>query len=150
MSGCWSYIGNIRRGMQILSLDTHCIYVGTILHELMHDLGFRHEQNRPDRDDYVTIKWDNIKPDSFSQDQFKKYPQGIDYGIPYDSHSIMHYGSRFFSRNGKPTIVPKIAGVTLSDPLARTEAKIMTDSDILAVRIQYKCTDSTLTPIPTT
>lgn len=35
--------------------------VGTSLHEFMHAVGFLHEQNRFERDDFVTIAWKNIK-----------------------------------------------------------------------------------------
>ena len=45
--------------------------------------------------------------------QFRKMsPKAINtFGFPYDYGSVMHYGPRFFSRNGKPTIMVKQAGV---------------------------------------
>ncbi|CAH3176699.1 unnamed protein product, partial [Porites lobata] len=78
--------------------------------------GFYHEQSRPDRDEYVTILWDNIKTGKLEQNSihnFKKYNRGtIDsLGSPYDYGSLMHYGSKAFSKNGKPTIVVKQSGV---------------------------------------
>ena len=38
-----------------------CRKKAVIQHEMMHALGFHHEMTRPDRDQYVKIKWDKIK-----------------------------------------------------------------------------------------
>ena len=34
----------------------------TPVHELVHTLGFVHEHTRPDRDDFISINYDNIEP----------------------------------------------------------------------------------------
>ncbi|EDO26330.1 predicted protein, partial [Nematostella vectensis] len=77
-----------------------------------HALGFFHEQSRPDRDNYVTIMLDNIK--SEAKFNFEKYTSSKinTMNTPYDYDSLMHYGSHYFSYNGKPTIVAKKGGVS--------------------------------------
>ncbi|KAI1732146.1 astacin (Peptidase family m12A) domain-containing protein [Ditylenchus destructor] len=66
-----------------------------------------HVQSRTDRDDYITIMWNNIVPGM--QGQFEKYTTATvqTLGVEYDYPSIMHYGPTAFSRNGMPTIVPR-------------------------------------------
>ncbi|GBO45810.1 hypothetical protein AVEN_32144-1, partial [Araneus ventricosus] len=57
--GC--YFANEHCDRPVISLGVGCESYRTILHELLHALGFPHEQRRPDRDEYVTIHWKNIQ-----------------------------------------------------------------------------------------
>ena len=44
---------------QLTSLAV-CFSQATILHEIMHALGFWHEHSRPDRAKHIEIYWENI------------------------------------------------------------------------------------------
>ena len=57
---CWSYVGKKSTG-QTLSIGTYCDHIAVVEHEFLHALGFLHEQSRYDREDYITINWDNIR-----------------------------------------------------------------------------------------
>jgi hypothetical protein len=65
-----------------------------MVHELGHTLGFYHEQSRSDRNDYITINWDNI--DSTNRHNFVISDEATEYG-PYDFDSVMHYAACDFS-----------------------------------------------------
>ncbi|XP_053178934.1 low choriolytic enzyme-like [Scomber japonicus] len=130
-NGCYSYFGRQGRG-QIVSLNIPgCIYHRTIQHELLHALGFHHEQNRSDRDQHVRILWQNIKIGK--EDQFKKV-QTRNLGTPYDYNSIMQYERDAFSSNKQPTIVP-IPNPNVPIGMATQ----MSRNDILRVNRLYRC-----------
>jgi hypothetical protein len=79
--GCYvDYIGKRVSGAQNLYLHENCLDDATIKHQLIHVLGFDHEQNRfdcsrfkfslinklihflrPDRDEHITVYLDNIQ-----------------------------------------------------------------------------------------
>ncbi|KAJ7385144.1 Meprin A subunit beta [Desmophyllum pertusum] len=140
-SGCWSYVGRTGSKQQ-LSLSSGCWHHGIVIHEIGHALGFYHEQSRPDRDNHVTIMWDNIYESN--KHNFKKYGTNtIDsLGTAYDYGSIMHYSSRAFSKNGKPTIVAKKSGVTFG------QRKGLSTIDAQQMSLRYSC--QTATPAPPT
>lgn len=61
-TGCWSSVGKIG-GRQELNLQSPgCLTKkGTVMHEMMHAIGFLHEQNRWERDKHVTVNYGNIQ-----------------------------------------------------------------------------------------
>ncbi|XP_075922805.1 meprin A subunit beta isoform X1 [Petromyzon marinus] len=107
-SGCWSYVGNLHYGKQELSIGANCDRLGTVEHEFLHALGFWHEQSRADRDDYVTIVWDQIL--NGREGNFDKYEDDVTdlQNVPYDYSSMMHYGASAFQKAEEPTIVTRI------------------------------------------
>ncbi|NXV41199.1 MEP1A protein, partial [Uria aalge] len=106
--GCWSMVGDLQTG-QNLSIGAGCDYRAIVEHEILHALGFYHEQSRMDRDDYVTIWWDEIITDK--EHNFLKYDDNFitDLNTPYDYESLMHYEPFSFNKNESiPTITAKI------------------------------------------
>ncbi|KAK7491885.1 hypothetical protein BaRGS_00016904 [Batillaria attramentaria] len=139
-SGCHSKIGH-QGGQQEVSIGTGCERKGTIMHELNHALGFWHEQNRYDRDTYVTVHTSNI--DSIHQHDFAKHTTHDmnTLGSPYDFGSIMHYGAYTFARDkSQPALSPKPGkanGVTMGQRLA------MSTHDVERIQALYGCTRDT-------
>ncbi|KAG7214423.1 hypothetical protein INR49_006380 [Caranx melampygus] len=130
-SGCYSYVG--RRGYaQTLSLDRRgCLYHNTVQHELLHALGFNHEQCRSDRDQHIRILWENIQ--SGWEYAFDKL-NTLNMNTPYDYNSVMQYHRYAFSGNNKPTMVPI--------PNANVEfgtGTEMSKNDITRLNRLYKC-----------
>ena len=60
-------------------------------HELGHVLGFFHEHQRWDRDQFVTIHYENIKPGRAHDYDWIARTNWIVSSTPYDYYSIMHY-----------------------------------------------------------
>uniref|UniRef100_A0A3Q3ATY6 Metalloendopeptidase n=1 Tax=Kryptolebias marmoratus TaxID=37003 RepID=A0A3Q3ATY6_KRYMA len=102
--GCRSSLGRQNGGQYIYLEKNQCLYHSTVQHEILHALGFHHEQILSDRDQYVNILFQNIKPEQAYN--FRK-KQTNNLGTPYDFNSVMHYHKYAFSINGKPTIVDK-------------------------------------------
>ncbi|CAJ0603135.1 unnamed protein product [Cylicocyclus nassatus] len=103
--GCWSYVGNMHK-VQPLSLGRGCETIGTAAHEIGHALGMFHTQSRHDRDRYIRIDKQNIRPIFLGQFQKETESTNDNYGLPYDYGSLMHYGARSFSSNGGITMMP--------------------------------------------
>jgi len=135
-SGCFSAVGRVG-GKQYLSLGNGCVYVGTVMHEFMHALGFYHEQSRTDRDSSVYIAFENVYPGQ--EYNFNKYDKEFitDLNQPYDYASLMHYTRDAFSKNGKDTIIPLQPNVELIHSAYKYVPSVI---DAKKLNILYNCT----------
>jgi hypothetical protein len=93
-SGCSATVAH-RGDQQFVNLANACNHRWVIAHEILHALGFNHEQSRNDRDGYVTIHWANIIEDK--KHNFEKAEYSFDIRS-YDYDSVMHYGGNDFCK----------------------------------------------------
>ncbi|XP_059579497.1 meprin A subunit beta [Alligator mississippiensis] len=137
-SGCWSSIGNRRKGKQELSIGANCDRIGTVQHEFLHALGFWHEQSRSDRNDYVTIMWDRIS--TGKEHNFNTYDDKTSNSLntPYDFTSVMHYSKNAFRNGTEATILTNIPD--FMDVIG--QRMDFSDYDLRKLHRLYNCTSS--------
>lgn len=137
--GCSSKVGYLGGEQTIKlkpnALDKGCFVLGTIQHELLHTLGFHHQQCATDRDEYVKIIEDNIIDGKESN--FKKYEADRveDFDAKYDYGSILHYSATAFSKNGEATIV----ALQPEGQLQMGQRLALSTADIIRLNTMYKC-----------
>lgn len=137
---CSSNVG-LRGGGQFIklvnsSVGEGCFKVPSILHEIMHTLGFYHIHKSPDRDDHIKILWENVLPGK--EYKLKKRTDSwalTDFDVGYDVDSILHYPKTSFSKNGKNTI--ETLDQTLNDRIGQRNS--LSVKDIRRINRMYKC-----------
>ncbi|XP_068584804.1 low choriolytic enzyme-like [Cebidichthys violaceus] len=102
-----------------------------VQHELLHALGFKHEQCRSDRDQHIRILWENVIPGwEYAFDKINTLNQGI----PYNYNSVMQCSKFAFSKNNQPTMEP------IPDPNVEFGvATEMSQNDITRLNRLYNC-----------
>ncbi|XP_063828870.1 zinc metalloproteinase nas-13-like [Ostrinia nubilalis] len=139
-TGCYASVGfDQNRGIHTMNVARDqpgqgCLNWVVIVHEWYHLLGFFHMQSTYNRDDYVRIHWENIERGyAFA---FDRYDNSIvsNLGLPYEYSSCMHYGTHFFSANGRPTIsTTRHYGGVLG------QTSVVTGFDIWRLQRHYNC-----------
>ena len=129
---CSSFVGRIG-GLQQIFLNFDC---GTqsILHEMMHTLGFVHEQQLPFRDSFVDILWSNIEEESLhnfaeAPEIWTKHYQST--GSSFDYESVMIYNDQAFAKPGAKSMASK------TDQLISPTQQGLSKNDLERINVLY-------------
>jgi len=144
--GCFSRVGRQYNEQELSLTGTsytkgHCMFKKTVAHEFLHAAGFWHEQSRMDRDNYLTIHWNNISPDMTHNFNKVKSSEAKTIGS-YDYLSVMQYGAKAFSNNGQNTMTRKDGSTNLGQPWDG----FLTSQDVGKLKSLYKCGQTTPRP----
>lgn len=119
-------------GEQIIYISTDSD-IRTIIHELLHSLGFWHEHSRHDRNNFIAIDTNNVIPEF--RHNFQIEPGAA--STTYDYNSIMHYSGYAFALNKqKPTIQCKKNNV-LSDCVLKEAEIYFSNLDVAGINSSY-------------
>jgi len=103
----------------------------TMQHEAMHALGFHHEQNRLDRDEFV-----EIHPNYASNGNYVKLTESswVNTSSPYDFDSIMHYPASYMGSGEYSLTVP---GSDFKTPITANRVYPFSEEDIKQINYAY-------------
>ncbi|XP_055335903.1 astacin-like metalloprotease toxin 1 [Paramacrobiotus metropolitanus] len=131
---CASEVGRAGYRQRIYLTSRCARSLGHVLHELMHTLGFFHEHARKDRDDFVTVNFDNVKNFAEVRINFeRKYIDTTVLGLPYDYLSILHYSPVAFAKS------PFTPTISTKRPFSIGQNYNLSYSDIIRIRKCYGC-----------
>ncbi|CAB4069530.1 unnamed protein product [Lepeophtheirus salmonis] len=124
---------SIRSAMNIIESRAQAI----ITHELFHALGFLHEQNRPDRDEFIRVTLCNFRRRRAYTNCYNGMTSTT-LGLTYDYISVMQYSRTAFSWNGRPTLTAtRDGGSTLGNRVG------MSTLDVQKLNKAYQCSGET-------
>ncbi|XP_065909427.1 uncharacterized protein [Dysidea avara] len=148
-SGCHSGVGMWNKRSYEVYLSERCSTPGNAMHELGHVIGFHHEHQRYDRDEYIEMNYDNLVDSKAANNSYKPIdaPFLQDFGVGYDYASVMHYGKDAFAkqRNRDVFEVKKNLPKCLRDAGLDVGQRITISSkDIEQANKLYKCPEMSI------
>ncbi|KAG5669405.1 hypothetical protein PVAND_017292 [Polypedilum vanderplanki] len=136
---CSSVVG-MHGGQQFINLDknSNCGKIkGTIMHEILHALGFHHMHTHSQRDRYITFYDKNIFNFFNNRNYFLNDAKKVsNFNTKYDFFSIMHYPPHLA---GKRIIKPKKKYLSYEQFMG--QRKELSEGDIERINNMYSCSD---------